>query len=279
MPAVNVNGVRLFYTLTGDAGPPLVLVHGSWADWSDWELVLPALTQHFRVLAYDRRGHSQSQRVPGQGSVDEDAADLAALIEALDLAPAHVAGLSSGGSIALRLATRRPDLLRSVSAQEPPLFGLLAHDPDHGPMMQELMAQIQTVAARLAAGDTEGGARQFVEEIALGPGAWAQLPPEEKQLLLSNASTFLDETRDPELFTIDLAALAEFSRPVLLTHGDQSHPSFAPVVAKLATSLPGAGVRVFAGSGHLPMVTHPAEYVAVISDFVAAADAAALLSA
>jgi pimeloyl-ACP methyl ester carboxylesterase len=109
MPTATVNGVRLSYTIIGDEGPPLVLVHGSWADRGDWELVVPALAEHFRVLTYDRRGHSQSERPPGQGSYDEDAADLAALIEQLDLAPAHVVGLSSGGAIVLRLAARRPE--------------------------------------------------------------------------------------------------------------------------------------------------------------------------
>ena len=132
MPDTTANGVRLFYTLTGDAGPPLVLVHGSWADHSDWDLVAPVFAEHFRLLTYDRRGHSQSERVPGQGSVQEDAADLEALLEDLGLVPAHVVGLSFGGSGALRLATRRPDLFRSLSVHEPPLFGLLAGDPDQG---------------------------------------------------------------------------------------------------------------------------------------------------
>ena len=122
MPTATVNGVRLSYTIIGDEGPPLVLVHGSWADGGDWELVVPALAEHFRVLTYDRRGHSQSERPPGQGSLDEDAADLAALIEQLELAPAHVVGHSSGGSIVLRLAARRPELFRSLSVQEPALL-------------------------------------------------------------------------------------------------------------------------------------------------------------
>lgn len=81
MPSISVNGVRLFYTLSGATGPPLVLVHGAWADQRDWELVVPHLAQRFRVLTYDRRGHSQSEAAAGPGSLDEDAADLAILLE------------------------------------------------------------------------------------------------------------------------------------------------------------------------------------------------------
>jgi len=270
MPDTTANGVRLFCTLTSNAGLPLVLIHGSWTDHSDWDLVAPIFAEHFRLLTYDRRGHSQSERIPGQGSVNEDAADLEALLEDLGLVPAHIVGLSFGGSIALRLATRRPDLFRSLSVHEPPLFDLLAGDPDQGPAMREVMSRLQPVAALLKAGEVEEGARQFIETIALGPGAWEHLPPHVRQLLASNAPTFLDEMGDPQALTVDLAALAAFSRPVQLTGGDQSPAWFAPIVAKLSTVLPCAETRVFTGAGHLPMVTHPAEYAAAIIAFVGA---------
>ena len=272
MPNITANGVRLFYTLTGDTGSPLVLVHGSWADHSDWDLVVPTFSERFRVLMYDRRGHSQSERAPAQGSFEEDAVDLEALIDNVGVAPAHVVGLSSGGSIVLRLAARRPDLFRSLSVHESPLFALLANDPDHWLSMREVMSRVTAVADRLDAGDAEGGARQFIESIALGPGAWDFLPLEERQLLVDNASTFLDETRDLEALTVDLAALAAFPGPTLLTCGDQSPIWFASIVAKLAKVLPRAEMRVFTGAGHLPMVTHPVEYAAAIAAFADTVD-------
>jgi pimeloyl-ACP methyl ester carboxylesterase len=59
----------LYYERAGERGAPLVLVHGSWGDHHNWESVVPSLAQSFRVLTYDRRGHSQSERPPGQGSI------------------------------------------------------------------------------------------------------------------------------------------------------------------------------------------------------------------
>jgi pimeloyl-ACP methyl ester carboxylesterase len=164
-----VNGVNLFYELTG-SGDPLVLVHGSWGDHNSWRLVVPDLARSFRVLTYDRRGHSLSERPPGQGSRREDEEDLAALTEALDLAPAHVAGSSFGGSIALGLAARRPNLLRSLIVHEPPLMGLVADDAELRPLMMELQGRRESVADQLRAGDIEGGTRRFIEEVAGGPG-------------------------------------------------------------------------------------------------------------
>ncbi len=69
---------------------------------------MPAFAERFRVLAYDRRGHSRSERPPGQDSIADDVADLAALLDQLDLAPAHLAGFSFGAAIALRLAMTSP---------------------------------------------------------------------------------------------------------------------------------------------------------------------------
>ena len=67
MPTATVNGVRLFYDPTG-AGPPLVLVHGSWGDSAGWEPVLPILAPPARVLTYDRRGHGPAASArPGAG--------------------------------------------------------------------------------------------------------------------------------------------------------------------------------------------------------------------
>jgi pimeloyl-ACP methyl ester carboxylesterase len=65
MPTANVNGVRIFYELNG-TGDALVLVHGSWVSHHSWDPVAPRLADSFRVLTYDRRGHSESERPTGQ---------------------------------------------------------------------------------------------------------------------------------------------------------------------------------------------------------------------
>jgi pimeloyl-ACP methyl ester carboxylesterase len=113
-----------------------------------------------------------------------------------------------------------------------------------------------------------------MDELVLGPGAWDALPPEERRRLLGNAPTFLDDVRDPDVLTVDLAALAGFRRPALLTLGEQGAPFFPPIVAALAAALPRAETRVFAGAGHLPQESHPAEYAAAVAAFAEAADAA-----
>jgi pimeloyl-ACP methyl ester carboxylesterase len=260
---IDVNGVRLYYELQG-RGQPVVLVHGSWGDARSWRLVVPGLAESFCVVVYDRRGHSRSQRPDTPGSVDEDGDDLAALLEALDLAPAHVVTNSYGGDIALRLATRRPELFRSLSCHEPPLWSLLEDDPQSREILQQGARSLEAVGRRIARGDHEGAARQFVEEVAFGPGAWErELPPELRAIFVDNAPTFLDELEDPNQLQIDEAALSHLELPVRLTQGSESPPTFPAVIDRLVELIPRVSREIINGAAHVPQLTMPERYVQV----------------
>jgi pimeloyl-ACP methyl ester carboxylesterase len=260
MPYAHANGVRLFYEETG-AGEPLVLVHGSWSDHHNFDAAVPGLAEAFRVVAYDRRGHSRSERpaVPATRAGQED--ELAALIEALDLGPTHVVGTSFGAAIALGLATRRPDLVRTLVAHEPALPALDA-------VAMRVQERIAAAVDRVARGDAEGGARQFVEEIALGPGGWELLPEPLRATMLRNAQAMVDEGQDPDWSAIDRRAVADLPMPFLLTAGGQSPAWFGGVVAALREIAAGARFHRYPDAGHSPHITHPDEYVETLTRFI-----------
>jgi pimeloyl-ACP methyl ester carboxylesterase len=271
MPTARVNGVALYYELTG-SGEPLVLVHGSWTDHHGWDPVSATLAQSFRVLAFDRRGHSDSERPAGQGSVFEDADDLAGLIDDLGLAPAHVAGNSFGGAIVLRAAIRRPDVFRSLIVHEPPLFPLLAGS-EHDAALAEVQRRIGAVVALVEGGDHEGAARLFAETIAFGPGAWDErLAPDMRATFIANAPTFLDEARDPDALQLDRDALARFDKPALLTSGTESAPFFGPVVDLVSEPLPRSERVTIDGGDHAPHASVPERYVELVTAFARAGD-------
>lgn len=266
MPTSAINGVQLYWELSG-SGEPVVLVHGSWGDHHNWARVVAALSNTLRVATYDRRGHSQSER-PGSGTIVDDVADLAGLIEHLFGGPVHVIGNSFGSAIALRLAARRPELIRSLFVHEPPLFGLLEGRPEAQPVLAALQERVAAVVALLQAGDTAGGAQRFVETVAFGPGTWAQLPQATRETFISNASTWLEEIQEVESTRMDLASLSAFPAPALLSLGGQSPPFYAMVAERVAQALPHVSRHLFAQAGHVPHMSHPEEYVRVASDFI-----------
>ncbi len=262
MQLVQVNGVRLLVHEAG-SGEPLVLVHGSWDDRQAWVFVEDDLSKAFRVVSYDRRGHTRSEDSPKPGTRRDDEDDLAALIEAHALAPTHLVANSFGASIAVGLAARRPELVRSLCAHEPPLMALVSGDP----VVAQANEGVGAVVSLIEGGEAEAGARLFVEEVAIGPGAWDLMPPEERAAMTANAGTFVGEMRDPDWLNIDLDGLAALSCPVLLTRGDQSPPFFAAIVARLAEVMDHARVTTIPGAGHVPHQTHPAEWVALVREF------------
>jgi pimeloyl-ACP methyl ester carboxylesterase len=277
MPTALINGTRLFYELSGAGEIPMVLVHGSWVSHHGWDLVAPKLAQTFRVLTYDRRGHSESEPATGEGTLREDVADLAALIEQQGLAPAWVISNSGGGLVGVRLASERPELFRGLIAHEPPHFSLLLGDPQFAAMFAQFQPLVRALADRVASGDHAGAAQEFAETV-IGPGTWKLLPPAFQQTFIRNAPTWLDEVRDPEfagiaaarpnLTPFDPAPVRRFTAPVLITKGEQSPPHFPPVVDRLARAFPNGEVLTFKGAGHLPQFTHPDDFVRTVTAFI-----------
>ena len=262
-----MNGVNLYWERTGTQGEPLILVHGSWGDHRNWDNVVGGLAQTFSVFTYDRRGHSQSERLKEQGSIKDDVADLIALINHFDLAPAHIVGNSGGASVALNTAAIRPEIFRTLVVHEPPLFGLLKDVTEAQPLLQVVNSRIAAVAELIEKGEDEEAARRFVETIAFGPGAWQQLPPAAQQIFVYNASTFLDETKDPDSLEIDINQMSRFNKPALLTNGTQSPPFFLMVLEQLTKALPHAERKTFEGAGHVPHLTNPKQYIEVVKAF------------
>jgi pimeloyl-ACP methyl ester carboxylesterase len=272
MPIDKINNVNVFWKLTGDAGEPLILVHGSWGDHHNWDLVTPKLAKTFRVLTYDRRGHSQSERPIGQGYVEEDITDLIELINHFNLSPAHIVGSSYGASIVLKTAAKRPDLFRSLIIHEPPLFGLLKDDPDANEALQIVNVRMIEVLDLIAAGNIEKAAEEFTEKIVMGTGSWEKLPNEVKNTFIYNALTWDDEMHDPQSLQIDITTLSAFKKPALLSTGSESPFLFPLVIEKLITALPHVKRITIEGAGHIPQSSHPEKYIELVKQFCLTGD-------
>jgi pimeloyl-ACP methyl ester carboxylesterase len=267
MPIDKINGVNLYWEIIGDKGEPLVLIHGSWVDHNIWKETVSELAKSFRVLIYDRRGHSQSERLPEQGNTEQDVSDLIALLNHVDFLPAHIAGNSFGASIALKTAVRQPDLFKSLIGHEPPLLGLLKENQQFKPLLQEVNQRIEAVASLIAQGENEKAAKKFVETIAFSPGAWQKIPEPLQQTFIYNAPTWFDELKDPETLLLDLDKVSNFDKPALLTMGSESPPFFIAVLNQLTEAIPQAESKTFKGAGHAPHLNDPEQYVRTVKEF------------
>lgn len=111
---LTINGVRLWVEDTGGSGPPIMFSHGLLWSTRMFDAQVATLRSRYRCISWDHRGQGQSDVLKVRAiSIEDCYADAVALIEQLGVAPVHIVGLSMGGFVALRLAARRPDLVRS----------------------------------------------------------------------------------------------------------------------------------------------------------------------
>ena len=118
MPHIHVNGANLWYEEHGSGPETLVFAHGLLWSGRMFDAQVAALADRFRCVTFDFRGQGRSEVTEGGYDMDTLSDDAAALIEALGCAPCHFVGLSMGGFIGMRLAARRPELIRSLVLME-----------------------------------------------------------------------------------------------------------------------------------------------------------------
>ena len=127
MPTQRINDIELHYELTGDGDDTVVLVHGSWTDHLSWDFVVAILAERFRVVTYDRRGHSRSVGVSRTRFATSTRSGPRRAHRDTRPRRRHARRqLVRRARSLLGLAACRPDLVRCVIAHEPPLLGVAA---------------------------------------------------------------------------------------------------------------------------------------------------------
>jgi pimeloyl-ACP methyl ester carboxylesterase len=226
MPKVVLrNGVRIHYQQIG-SGPDLVMVHGITGNLAVWHLrIVPMLSEHFRVLTYDLRGHGYSDVPPHGYSPDSMAEDLLELLDALRIERPVIVGHSYGADIALYLAAREPERVSEVIAIESALPVLEDSRRGDDWVGWSYWAQALEQAGHTIPDDQRSNLRYMIR-------ATIDLP---KQLL-----RLLEETSLPEDYrqvgTLDLERIQSLQTPVVLMYANQS--AFLPTFEYLSEHLP-----------------------------------------
>jgi pimeloyl-ACP methyl ester carboxylesterase len=232
------------YERMGD-GPPLVLVHGAGVDHRMWQPQVAALADEFTVVAWDEPGAGRSDDPPAGFGLAGYAHCLDALIESLALGPAHVAGLSWGGTVVLELYRHHPERVATLILADT-YAGWKGSLP-----AEEVQARVQGVRSMLAAG------AQYDP-----PGLFAGDPPSEFAGLLDEMTT----AARPKTLWAQLSAMAKADQrdllpriavPSLLIWGDSDARSPLGVAGQFQRAIPGAELVVVPAAGHMSNLEQP----------------------
>ena len=248
MRSVRVNGLEIAYERVGE-GPPLVLVHGAAVDGRMWEPQLAGLADELTVVAWDEPGAGRSSDVPSDYTLADYADCLAGLIDALELAPAHVAGLSWGGTVVLELYRRRPELVASLLLVD-------TYAGWKGSLPQEEVRDRVEGLRRLLT------AEEHLFDPTL-PGLFAGEPPAEYVTLLGTMAAVVR----PQSMRTALSVMAETDQrdllplitvPTLLIWGEHDVRSPLSVALDVEDAIPVAELVVIPGAGHVSNLERPA---------------------
>jgi pimeloyl-ACP methyl ester carboxylesterase len=254
---VGADGLEIAYRCVGD-GPPLVLVHGAAEDGRVWQPQLAALADEFTVVAWDEPGAGGSSDLPAGFGLADYARCLAVLIDAIGLGPAHVAGLSWGGTVAQELYRDHAELVATMIFVDT-YAGWKGSLPE-----EEVDARVAGVLKTL-----QGSEEEFDPTF---PGLFAGDPPAEFLPLLEEMAAAVrpDSLRNLLLVmaNADLRdVLPRIAVPTLLIWGELDVRSPLSVAQEFAQAIPDAQLVVIPDAGHISNLERPRPFNDAVREF------------
>jgi pimeloyl-ACP methyl ester carboxylesterase len=265
MKIADVNGVVLEYDVAG-SGDPVLLISPVLADGFLPLLFEPALADHYQLIRYHKRGWVGSTHTPPPVSIEDHAADAAALLDHLEVRRAHVAGHSSGAAVALQLALDRPELVHTLSLLELTLFSV--------PSGEAFLEQAGPVLEAYAAGEHEAAVAMFLSAVS-------GLEWETCRAVLDDhvPGAVVAAVKDADtFFGIELPALTQWvfgadqaagiDQPALSVLGADSGPLWVEVDDRLRSWLSRVESCTIDGAGHFLHMQRPEPVAREIAQFL-----------
>jgi 3-oxoadipate enol-lactonase len=264
MPTLNLHGADIAYDEAG-TGHPLLLVHAGIANRHMWDPVWEALAARFRVIRPDLRGFGES---PAAIEPFTNWHDLARLLRALDAVPAHVIGVSMGGSASLDLAVAEPYKVDRLV--------LCASGTAGWDWNDQLKADWEAEEAAWQRRDLDEVAWVSVRTWLDGPVRGGEAPAELRQAVFDMYRPALDlqavegavdgEALEPP----SGGRLGEVVAPTLVLVGELDQPDMMKIGKHQAQEIAGARFVAMPGVAHLPPMEAPEEFVRIVTEFLEA---------
>jgi pimeloyl-ACP methyl ester carboxylesterase len=266
-------------TAGDESAPPILLMHGITSSRRSWDWFVPRLSDRYRVLSLDFRGHGSSGRAPGDYQPRAYVTDAVAVLA--QVGPAILVGHSLGGVTAAALSQQRPELVRALVLEDPPLGSMTvdAGESHSNVIMQAFRMMKASIPMAQAAGMQP---EALAEMIGMTPTASGAMTSQVviAEAIVAMASGLLDldvSVLDPILDGTSTSAF-DPSQPIpvrtLLLTGDPAMPDTVAIpsdVEPVLAQSPSVEHHVVAGAGHLihESIAGRDEFVRQVEQFLA----------
>jgi pimeloyl-ACP methyl ester carboxylesterase len=269
MPTAEVNGITLYYEETGE-GYPLIFSHEFAGDYRSWEGQVRLFSRRYRVITWNYRGYPPSEvpSDPAAYSEEQLVEDLYGLLRHLRIEQAHIAGLSMGGALALKIGIAHPEVCRSLT-----IAGAGSGTVNHDQFVREAAAQadrFETGSAAVFEAYGSGPAR--LQLLKKDPRGWHEFVEQFKSHSpQGSANTFRGvQVKRKTIFDVE-AEMGRVNVPALIMVGDEDEPCLDPALF-MKRKLPNAGLVTFPKSGHAINLEEPELFNRALLDFLTAVE-------
>lgn len=275
-----VHGYRRAFRRCGE-GPTLLLLHGIGDSSAGWAPLMPALGEHFTVIAPDLLGHGDSDKPRADYSVAAYANGMRDLLDVLEVERATVVGHSLGGGVAAQTAYQYPDRVErlvlvssgGVAREVSPALRLLS-----APYAELTLPLTALPGAKLVAQAMAGVAKRTPLDLGVDADELVRvfegLPSGPARKSFTRTLRSVVDWRGQLVTMLDRCYLAS-EMPSLLVWGDRDGVIPVSHAHKAHEAMPGSRLEVFAGAGHFPHHAEPDRFVDLLVDFVASTEPAA----
>jgi pimeloyl-ACP methyl ester carboxylesterase len=263
MPELVVNGVRLHYVEQGSGPETVVFSHSYLVDHRHFEPQIAAASARYRVVAYDHRGHGQSEKPTVGYEMENLYADGVAFLEAMECVPCHWVGLSTGGFVGLRIAIRRPELLRSLV--------LMDTSADREPRANRIRLTLMLSALRLFGFKPVIGsamAAMFAPKFLRDPDRRVERDMWKRRMMANDKGSIIRFGRGIVARTSVYEQLGRIQAPTLMVAGEQDAAIPPSKARRIAEGIPGARLEIIPDGGHLCTIEEPEAVNTVLSSFL-----------
>ena len=270
MPRAMVNGVNLYYEVTGE-GFPLVLSHEFAGTCKSWEPQVRFFSRRYQVITYNQRGFPPSDVPQKASDYSQDILieDLYQLLRYLGIKQAYVGGCSMGGNVALNFGIAHPEMTRAL---------IMVASGAGTTGRDTLVPSLEDLARQLEA----AGWKTMAEQYAQGPSRiqYKRKDPHGWQEFVDDLAAHSNEgsihlineviIKRPLVSELE-AELKKLKIPALIMIGDEDEWCIDPALI-MKKHMPGAGLLVFPQSGHVINLEEPATFNQALLDFLTAVE-------
>ncbi len=263
MPTLQVNGAAIYYEEYGAGPETIVFAHGLLWSGRMFDNQINALKDRYRCITFDFRGQGQSEVTESGYDIDTLSEDAAALIEALQCAPCHFLGLSMGGFVGLRLAIRRPALLKSLMLLETSADP----EPEENIGRYRLLNFIaRWLGLRLVADRVMP--IMFGEKFLNDPGRTKEKEEWRERMIANHRIGITRAVKGVISRAGVYDQLDKITVPTLIIVGDQDVATVPAKAERIHARIRGSKLVVVSGAGHTSAVEEPEAVNAALEEFL-----------